>query len=127
MLAIVDISGKQFKVEPGLELRVPLQNMKVGEKVSYDRILLLDNDKKVKVGTPTVINTTIEATVLEHGRSKKIIVFKKKRRKGYQTKNSHRQGYTLIRVDSIKEKATKKAKTSTKKTTKDSNSSEKGE
>ncbi len=127
MLAIVDISGKQFKVEPGLELRVPLQNMKVGEKVSYDRILLLDNEKKVKVGTPIVTNTTVEATVLKHGRGKKIIVFKKKRRKGYRTKNSHRQGYTLIRVDSIKEKATKKAKISTKKTTKNSNSSEKGE
>lgn len=112
MFAIVDISGKQFKVQPGDELHVPRQKVEPGKRVSYDRVLLLDNGKKVKVGTPTVSGSKVEATVVEHGRGEKVMVFKKKRRKRYRVKNTHRQDFTLIRVESVKEKAPQKPKAS---------------
>jgi len=114
MYAIVSISGKQFRVEPGDEVQVPHQNMEPGKKVIYDRVLLVNTGAKIKVGTPTVSGSTVEATVIEHGRSEKITVFKKKRRKRYRVKNTHRQGFTKIRVDSVKEKAVKKKTSTTK-------------
>ena len=108
MHAVVSISGKQFWVKPGDEVNVPLQDVKPGKKVVYDRVLLVNTGNKVKVGTPVVSNSTIEATVIEHGRGEKITVFKKKRRKKYRVKNSHRQEFTKIRVDSVKERVQKK-------------------
>ncbi|MEE9167211.1 MAG: 50S ribosomal protein L21 [Candidatus Neomarinimicrobiota bacterium] len=130
MYAIVNISGKQFMVEPGDELQVPRHNLEPGKKVKYDHVLLVGNDKKIKVGTPSVKGSTVQATVLDHGKTKKVPVFKKKRRKGYRVKNTHRQEFTRIRVDSVKEKAPSKArapakKKSTTKTTK--NKASKGE
>ena len=124
MYAIVNISGKQFRVEPGDELQIPHQDVEPGKKVIYKHVLLLNNGKEIKVGRPTVSGSTVEVTVVEHGRGKKVTVFKKKRRKGYRVKNTHRQEFTKIHVDSVKEKATKKktstakAKTSTVKKTK---------
>jgi len=124
MYAIVNISGKQFRVEPGDELQIPHQDVEPGKKVIYKHVLLLNNGKEIKVGRPTVSGSAVEATVVEHGRGKKVTVFKKKRRKGYRVKNTHRQEFTKIHVDSVKEKATKKktstakAKTSTVKKTK---------
>ncbi|MFQ6673847.1 MAG: 50S ribosomal protein L21 [Fidelibacterota bacterium] len=112
MYAIVNISGRQFRVEPGDRVMVPHQSADPGEKITFDTVLLMDDGKKVKVGTPRVPSSTVEATVLEHGRTKKVPVFKKKRRKGYRVKNTHRQDFTLIRVDSIKQKAAKKSKAS---------------
>lgn len=102
MYAIVEISGKQFRVEKDQRLQVPLQKGESGSKVNFDRVLLYNDDKgKVKVGTPTVDKMQVSATLLEHGREKKIIVFKKKRRKGYQVKNGHRQDFSLIKIDKI--------------------------
>ena len=114
MYAIVDISGKQFRAEEGLELKVPHQREEEGKKISFDRVLLLDDGSDdVKVGQPTVSGSAVEATVLEHGRDRKVPVFKKKRRKGYRVKNTHRQEFTVIRVENINNGTSKK--TSTKK------------
>ena len=109
MYAIVDISGKQFRAEKGFELKVPHQREEAGKKISFDRVLLLADGSDVKVGQPTVSGSAVEATVLEHGRDKKVPVFKKKRRKGYRVKNTHRQEFTVIRVENIKSGISKKS------------------
>ena len=113
MYAIVNISGKQFRAEKGKSLKVPSQNTEVGKKLSYDQVLLTNDNGEVQIGNPFIKNFKISATVLENGRDKKIIVFKKKRRKGYKRKNGHRQGFSLIQIDSIS-KTSSARKTSTK-------------
>jgi large subunit ribosomal protein L21 len=101
MYAIVDIAGQQIKVEEGQELFVHRLSGDEGSKVEFDKVLLVDNDGKVSVGTPTVSSASVKATVLEHVKDDKVIVFKKKRRKGYKVKNGHRQALTKISIDSI--------------------------
>ena len=117
MYAIVEIAGKQYKVSEGVKLKVASLDKKTGGNVSFDKVLLTDNGKSVDVGTPTLKGVNINATILEHGRERKILIYKKKRRKGYQRKNGHRQGYTLIEITKIKATTgiTKKAQTKTKK------------
>ena len=117
MYAIVDIAGKQYKVSEGAKLKVASLGKDTGGNVSFDKVLLTDNGKSVKVGTPTLKGVNINATILEHGREMKILIYKKKRRKGYQRKNGHRQGYTLIEITKIKATTgtTKKAPTKAKK------------
>ena len=102
MYAIVEISGKQFKVAKDQKLKVPLQNSNVGNNVSFDRIMALEDDKgQLSFGTPILNNMQVTASIIEHGREKKIIVFKKKRRKGYRKKHGHRQDYSLIEITDI--------------------------
>ena len=102
MYAIVEIAGQQFRVSEKDRLRVPLLDVESGKKVEFDKVLLFHDAKdKVTVGTPTVPKVKVTATVVEHGRDKKIIVFKKKRRKGYQKKNGHRQHFSLIEITKI--------------------------
>ena len=117
MYAIVEIAGKQYKVSEGAKLKVASLDKNTGGNVSFDKVLLTDNGKSVKVGTPTLKGVNINATILEHGRERKILIYKKKRRKGYQRKNGHRQGYTLIEITKIKATTgtTKKAPTKAKK------------
>lgn len=105
MYAIIDIAGKQFRVEKGQDIKIPHQNEEVGAKVSFDRVLLIDDGNEITVGQPTVPGSIIEASILSHGRDRKIPVFKKKRRKGYRVKNTHRQTFTLIQVEDIKIKS----------------------
>lgn len=126
MYAIVNISGKQFRAEKGKSLKVPSQSTEVGKKLSYDQVLLTNDNGKVQIGNPFIKNFKVSATVLENGRDKKIIVFKKKRRKGYKRKNGHRQGFSLIQIDSISKTSTAK-KTSTKTTKTSATSSKKEE
>ena len=126
MYAIVNISGKQFRAEKGKSLKVPSQSTEVGKKLSYDQVLLTNDNGKVQIGNPFIKNFKVSATVLENGRDKKIIVFKKKRRKGYKRKNGHRQGFSLIQIDSISKTSTPK-KTSTKTTKSRATSSKKEE
>ena len=126
MYAIVNISGKQFKAEKGKSLKVPSQSTEVGKKLSYDQVLLTNDNGEVQIGNPFIKNFKVSATVLENGRDKKIIVFKKKRRKGYKRKNGHRQGFSLIQIDSISKTSTTK-KTSTKTTKTSATSSKKEE
>ncbi len=100
MFAIVTIAGQQFKVEEGQEIFVHQLEAKEGDSLSFDQVLLTDNDGDVSVGTP-ILNVTVNATVLGHQKGDKVIVFKKKRRKGYRKKNGHRQRFTKIKIDSI--------------------------
>jgi len=102
MYAIVEISGKQFRVQKDMKLRVPLQEIEPGKKIGFDQVLLIEDDKGVTtIGTPLVKNTQVAATVVEHGREKKVIIFKKKRRKGYQKRQGHRQDFSVIEINSI--------------------------
>ncbi len=102
MYAIVNIAGKQMKVEKGMEIFVNRQEGKEGDKLTFDEVLLTDNDGKIQVGTPTVKGSKVTAKIVEHLKGDKVLVFKKKRRKGYQKKNGHRQYLTKISIDSIK-------------------------
>ena len=101
MYAIVDIYGKQFRVEKDLILKVPFISEEVGKSVNFEKIILVMDDKKIKVGQPLVKGAKVSAKILEHGREKKVTVFKKKRRKGYQVKNGHRQNFTKIQIENI--------------------------
>ena len=101
MYAIVDIYGKQFKVEKDLILKVPFISEEVGKSVNFEKIILVMDDKKIKVGQPLIKGAKVSAKILEHGREKKVTVFKKKRRKGYQVKNGHRQNFTKIQIENI--------------------------
>ncbi len=101
MYAIVNISGQQYRVREKEQLSVASLAGKNGDKLKFDQVLLLDDGKKIKIGSPHIKNASVSAEIVEHGRQRKVIVFKKKRRKGYQRKNGHRQGYTLIQINKI--------------------------
>ncbi len=101
MYAIVDIAGKQFKVVKDQEIFAPLMNEEEGADVEFSKVLLIDNDGKIQVGSPIVKGMKVSAKVLEHVKGNKIVVFKKKRRKGYTVKNGHRQQFTKILISDI--------------------------
>jgi large subunit ribosomal protein L21 len=103
--AIVDIAGKQFRISEKDVLSVPRLAGSEGEKIVLDKILLLSSDKGVKVGKPLVAGAKIHASILAHDRDKKILVFKRKRRKGYRVKKGHRQDITKIEIEKISAKA----------------------
>ncbi len=105
MYAIVDIAGKQFRIAEKDVLSVPRLAGSEGEKIVLDKILLLSSDKGVKVGQPLVAGAKIQASILAHDRDKKIVVFKRKRRKGYRVKKGHRQDITKIEIEKISAKA----------------------
>ena len=101
MYAIVEIAGTQVKVEKDKYYYTPLLEGKDGEKVEFDNVLLVDNDGKVKVGDPSVKGSKVTGKILGHQKGDKVIVFKKKRRKGYQKRNGHRQNFTKIKISNI--------------------------
>jgi large subunit ribosomal protein L21 len=101
MYVIVDIAGQQFKVEKDQKVFVHRLDGEEGAQVSFDQVLLVDNDGKIKVGVPTVKGAKVSAKILSHIRGDKVLVFKKKRRKGYQKLNGHRQDLTQILVEEI--------------------------
>ncbi|MCB0662913.1 MAG: 50S ribosomal protein L21 [Saprospiraceae bacterium] len=101
MFAIVTIAGQQFKVEEGQKVFVHRLDAKEGDKVTFEEVHLIDNDGKVNLGKPTVKGAKINATVMGHLKGDKVLVFKKKRRKGYKKKNGHRQSFTQIQIDGI--------------------------
>ena len=101
MYAIVEIAGQQFKVERGVKVYVHRLDANEGAKVEFDKVLLVDNGGKVQIGTPSIDGAKVAATVLSHLKGDKVIVFKKKRRKGYQKSNGHRQQLTQILVQGI--------------------------
>lgn len=118
MYAIVNIAGKQYKVTKGDRLKVARLSSKVGDKIDFTDVLLTDDGKNVKIGSPAVKGAKVTAEVLEHGRHRKILVYKKKRRKGYQRKNGHRQDYSAVKVNEIQlTSSTTEKKATTKKTT----------
>jgi large subunit ribosomal protein L21 len=101
MYAIVDIQGQQFKVEKDAKVYVHRLEGEEGAKVDFDKVLLLDDNGKVTVGVPTVSGAKVSATIVSHLKDKKVIVFKKKRRKGYQKQNGHRQYLTQVLIEGI--------------------------
>ena len=102
MYAIVTIQGQQFKVEKDQSLFVHRLEGNEGDKLEFDEVLLVANDGKITVGNPTVKNAKVSATIIEHAKGDKVIIFKKKRRKSYQKQSGHRQQFTKIKVEDIK-------------------------
>ncbi len=101
MYAIVEIAGQQFKVEKGQEVFTHRLEGEVDAALAFDRVLLVDNEGTISVGTPTVSGASISAKIVAHLKGEKVIVFKKKRRKGYRKKNGHRQALTKIVIEGI--------------------------
>ena len=101
MYAVIRSGGKQYRVAPGQTIRLETVAGEVGAKVELGDVLLVENEGNVQVGSPLIANAKVQATVLEHDRAKKILVFKKKRKKQYRRTQGHRQDYTAIRIDNI--------------------------
>ncbi|QTY26185.1 50S ribosomal protein L21 [Flavobacterium sp. CS20] len=113
MYAIVEIAGQQFKVAKDQKVFVHRLQDKEGAKVDFDNVLLLDNDGQVQVGAPAIEGAQVSAKILRHLKGDKVIVFKKKRRKGYKKKNGHRQYLSEIQIESIVASGAKKAEKKT--------------
>ena len=110
MNAIIKISGKQYTVSKGDVLKIDRQNWKVGDKIKIGDVLLTENKGKVSIGSPKVAGAAITVKILEHNRDKKLLIYKKKRRKGDQRKNGHRQHFTLLEVVKVEAKSSAKPK-----------------
>ena len=101
MYAIVEIAGKQFKVSKDQFIYAPKIEGDAGAAVSFDKVLLVDNGSTVDIGAPLLSGVTVSGKILEHVKGDKVIVFKKKRRKGYAVKNGHRQQFTKLQIENI--------------------------
>lgn len=102
MFAIIETGGKQYRVEEGLELNVDLLKVEAGDKLSLDKVLLVEKDGDTKVGAPYVEGASVECEILGHNRGKKVVVFHKLPKKDARKTQGHRQDYTQIKVKSIK-------------------------
>ena len=114
MNAIVEISGKQYNVGKNTKLFVDKLQEKEGSKITFDNVLMVDNGSNTKIGNPVVTGASVEAKIVKHFKDKKVIVFKKKRRKGYKVKNGHRQQMTEIIIEKVNEKSGSKPKAASK-------------
>jgi large subunit ribosomal protein L21 len=103
MLAVLEIAGKQFKVSENANVAVPKLDAKVGDKITLDKVLLIEDEKKKSVAKGYVKGAVVEATVVDHGRDDKILVFRKKRKKNFKVTKGHRQEFTTIHIDTIKQ------------------------
>jgi large subunit ribosomal protein L21 len=101
MYAIIRTGGKQFRAEPGKTIKVPALDAEPGQQVTFDEVLVAGTDDGLKVGTPTVSGAAVTGEVVKHGKEKKVIIFKWKRRKNYRRKQGHRQDFTEVRVNEI--------------------------
>ena len=124
MQALVEHKGKQFLVEENLELKFPYLGGEVGEKIQLEKILYTDDSKKKEFGKPYLTNFSISGKILSHGKDEKVVVFKMKRRKGYQVKNGHRQNFTMVKIEKFKKVSASKKTSTTKKKTADTNTKE---
>jgi len=109
MYAIVEIAGQQFKVEEGKNIFVHRLDVENEKEIEFDQVLLIEDEGKVIIGEPTIKDAVVEGKILDHVRGDKVIVFKKKRKKGYRIRNGHRQNFTQVQIVSINAKANKKA------------------
>ena len=115
MYAIINISGKQYKASEGAKVRVAKQTGDTGTTLTFDEVLMFNDGKNTEFGNPTVKGAKVSAEILDHGRDRKILVYKKKRRKGYQRKNGHRQWYTDIEIKKIEGSVSTKSSAVSKK------------
>ena len=102
MFAVIKTGGKQYRVSEGDVLRVETLEQAPKQDITFDQVLLIDNDGDLKVGQPTVAGATVEAVVITHDRAKKVIIFKKKKTTTYQRTQGHRQWFTEVRITAIK-------------------------
>ena len=102
MYAIVEIAGHQYKVQKDQQIFVNRLQNEEGSQVNFDKVLLVENSGKITVGAPAIAGAKVTAEVLDHVKGDKVIVFRKKRRKGYKKKNGHRQSFTAISIKDIK-------------------------
>lgn len=109
MYAIVETGGKQYKLEEGRYVDIELLDAKENDKVTFDKIVMLVNGKKSKVGQPYVDGAVVEGSIVKNDKAKKIIVFKQRPKKGYRKKQGHRQCYSRVMINKINTKAGKKA------------------
>lgn len=109
MYAIVEIAGQQFKVEEGKKIFVHRLEIENEKEIEFDQVLLIEDGEKIIIGEPTIKDAVVEGKVIDHVRGDKVIVFKKKKKKGYRIKNGHRQNFTQVEIVSIREQAVKKA------------------
>jgi len=116
MYAIVEIAGQQFKVEEGKKIFVHRLDAEEGKKMKFDQVLLVEEEGKISVGEPFVKDSFVEGKILDHVRGEKVIVFKKKIKKGYRVKNGHRQNFTQVEIISINGKTTHKKQAPKKET-----------
>ena len=101
MYAVVETGGKQYRVQEGDVIAVEKLDVAVGEKITFDKVLLISDGEKVKVGAPYVESCNVAGTVVEHGKGKKVIIFKYKAKKDYRKKQGHRQPYTMIKIEKV--------------------------
>ena len=101
MYAVIKTGGKQYRVAPGEKLKVEQIPADVGAEIVIDQVLMIGEGEAVRVGQPIVAGATVKATVVSHGRGKKVLIFKMRRRKHYQKHQGHRQNYTELKIDSI--------------------------
>jgi large subunit ribosomal protein L21 len=101
MYAVVEIAGTQVKVSPSDKVFVPKISSEIGSIIKYNKVILTDDDKKARVGSPYVKGAVVEAKVLRHVKDETVIVLKKKKRKGYKVRNGHRQQYTEIEITNL--------------------------
>ncbi len=111
MYAIVETGGKQYPMTEGRYVDIELLEEAKDAKVVFDKVVMLVNGKKSKVGQPYVAKATVEGTIVEHDKSKKVIVYKQRPKKGYRRKQGHRQGFTRVMINKIRTSAPKAAKT----------------
>jgi large subunit ribosomal protein L21 len=102
MYAIIRSGDKQFRAEPGMTIRVPSLDAEVGQSITFDQVLLTGDGEEVKLGEPVLGGATVTGEVVGHGKHRKVIIFKRKRRKNYRRKQGHRQGYTEVRIGEIR-------------------------
>lgn len=115
MYAIVEIAGQQFKVEQGKKIFVHRLEVEEGKKIDFDKVLLIEDEGNITIGEPLIKDAVVEGKVIDHVRGDKVIVFKKKRKKGYRVKNGHRQNFTGVEIISINGKSAPTRKASPKK------------
>ena len=101
MYALIDLNGKQYKAEKGAQLKIDRIPQQTGEKIELQSVLLVSGSDEVKVGTPYIDGVSVKASVTDHGKDKKVVVFKYKKRKGYKKKYGHRQPYSIIKIEDI--------------------------
>ena len=101
MYAIVEINNKQYKVEEGKFIEIDLMAKDAGEKITLDRVVMVSDEKSVNLGQPVIEGATIDAEVLGHIKSKKVLVYKMRAKKGYRRKQGHRQQYTKLKINKI--------------------------
>jgi large subunit ribosomal protein L21 len=115
MYALIDYIGSQILIKEGDKIKIPFLDQKVGSKIVFKNVLFFDDGKKKKIGNPYLKSLSFSGKIESHGKEKKIIVFKKKRRKGHQKKNGHQQQFTCVTIDKFsKSKTTKKTPAKTK-------------